>query len=124
MYYGVALPNVGAYGDARTLADIAHLAEESGWDGVFLWDTIHYLSDDQPVCDPWIALAAIAMRTSRIKIGLTLGALPRRRPWAVAREAVTLDHLSKRRLILAVGTGDGPDKGFTHFCSTTTIGDR
>jgi alkanesulfonate monooxygenase SsuD/methylene tetrahydromethanopterin reductase-like flavin-dependent oxidoreductase (luciferase family) len=61
--------------------------------------------------DPWIALAAMALRTERIRIGLEVVALTRRRPWKVAREAVTLDHLSNGRLILGVGIGDvgGPD---------------
>ncbi len=36
MQYGVTFPNV----DARTLAELAHEAEEAGWDGVFVWDII------------------------------------------------------------------------------------
>ncbi len=115
MRFGVTLPNVGMYGDARTLSDLAALAEEAGWDGIFVWDTLHYQADENAVCDPWIALAAIAMRTERIKIGTMVAAPTRRRPWKMARETTTLDHLSHGRFILGVGAGDGSDHGFTHF---------
>ena len=43
MRYGLEISAAGACGDARTLADVAQLAEEVGWDGVFLEDYImHY----------------------------------------------------------------------------------
>ncbi len=115
MKFGLTLPNIGRYGDARVLSDLAGLAEEAGWDGVFLWDTLHYQAEEQPVCDSWMALAAIATRTERIKIGTLVAAPTRRRPWKLARETVTLDHLSRGRFILGVGIGDGDDRGFTAF---------
>lgn len=62
------------------------------------------------MADPWVALAAVAMRTSRIRIGTTVTPLPRRRPWKLAREATTLDHLSGGRLTLGVGIGGGADE--------------
>ena len=106
MRFGVNMPNFGAFGDARALADLAREAEEHGWDGVFLWD--HIGADwgaENTFADPWIALTAMAMQTSRITLGAVVTPLPRRRPWKVAREAVTLDHLSGGRLILGVGIG-------------------
>lgn len=115
MKYGLVIPNVGAYSDVRALAELAHQAEESGWDGVFLWDTIHYLAENQGVSDPWIALAAVAMRTERIKIGHQVAVPPRRRPWKLARETVTLDHLSNGRFILGIGVGDVTDNAFGAF---------
>ena len=124
MRFGVTLPNVGTYGDARTLSGIAGLAEETGWDGVFVWDTLHYQADENAVCDPWIALAAIAMRTQRIKIGTMVAAPTRRRPWKMARETTTLDHLSHGRFILGVGAGDGSDRGFTAFGEERDAGKR
>ncbi len=107
MRYGIALANGGEWGDARTLGELAALAEQSGWDGVFLEDYIVWQGHpDVPTYDPWIALAAMALRTRRVLLGTTVTALPRRRPWKVARETVTLDHLSGGRLILGVGIGD------------------
>ena len=115
MRFGINMPNFGAFGDARTLADLAREAELHGWDGFFLWD--HIGADwgaNNTFADPWIALTAIAIQTSRITLGTVVTPLPRRRPWKVAREAVTLDHLSGGRLILGVGIGS--DFGQEYSC--------
>lgn len=118
--YGLELPIGGVCGYARTLADMASLAEESGWDGVFLEDYIVlWVAHDAPTCDPWISLPAMALCTKRIRIGTTVTPLSRRRPWKVAREAVTLDHLSDGRLILGVGLGDVNEPGFTKVGEVT-----
>jgi hypothetical protein len=101
MQYGLTLPTSV---DARTLAELAHEAEEIGWDGIFYWDVIFGN-------DPWVALAAVAMRTERIRMGTMLTPLSRRRPWKLAGETVALDHLSNGRLILPVGLG-APETGF------------
>ncbi len=105
MKFGIYIPNFGPYGDARALADLARDAENAGWDGFFIWD--HVAGWELPMVDPWVALAAIAVSTHRIRIGTTVTPLPRRRPWKLAREAVSIDHLSKGRLILGVGIGGG-----------------
>jgi alkanesulfonate monooxygenase SsuD/methylene tetrahydromethanopterin reductase-like flavin-dependent oxidoreductase (luciferase family) len=57
------------------------------------------------VADPWVALAAIACATERIRIGPLVTPLSRRRVHKLARETVTLDHLSGGRLTLGVGLG-------------------
>lgn len=116
MQYYLSLPNGGACGDARTLAEFAHTAEEAGWDGVFLEDYIVFQGKNGTLThDPWIALAAMAMRTEQIKLGIKVTALARRRPWKLAREAVTLDHLSKGRFIIGVGLGVGKDLDIAAF---------
>lgn len=125
MHYGLIVPNVGMFGDARMLAELAHEAEEAGWEGFFLWDTIHYLADNaELVCDPWIALTAIAMCTEHIRIGPMVTPLARRRPWKFARESVSLDRLSNGRLILGVGLGDMADRGITHVGEVTDARER
>lgn len=91
MKFGIDLPNFGSYGDARALAILAQDAETSGWDGFFIWD--HIAGWPLPMVDPWVALAAIAVHTQRIRIGTTVTPLPRRRPWKLAREVVSIDHL-------------------------------
>ena len=58
--------------------------------------------------DPFIALAAAACSTRRIRLGTMVTPLPRRRPLVVARQSVTLDRLSGGRLVLGVGSGAGP----------------
>ncbi len=108
MKYAVYLPHFGPFGSARVLADLARDAENAGWDGFFIWDHIAgggRWSD--PMVDPWVALSAIAMQTQRIRIGALVTPLPRRRPWKVARETVSIDHLSGGRLTVGVGIGGG-----------------
>jgi alkanesulfonate monooxygenase SsuD/methylene tetrahydromethanopterin reductase-like flavin-dependent oxidoreductase (luciferase family) len=125
MFYGIEFPAAGECGDPKTLAELARLAEDAGWDGVFLEDYVFYHNDTYrsvpgaPTYDPWICLAAMAMRTEHVRLGTTITPLPRRRPWKLAREAISLDHLSGGRLNLGVGSGDVSDKGFTHFCEET-----
>lgn len=104
MRYDLGLPNMCPDGDFRALNELAVLAEEAGWDGVFLEDYItHWSSRDAPTCDPWVVLAAIAQHTRRIVLGTSITPLSRRRPWKLARETVTLDHLSDGHLVLGVG---------------------
>ena len=97
-------------GDAREALDLAVLAEGSGWDGVFGWDAISMGKTEVP--DPWTLLAAIAARTERVRLGAMVFAPARRRPWTLAKQAITLDHLSNGRLVLPVGLGATDDAGF------------
>jgi len=107
MHYGFIIPG----GEVHTIIELAQEAEEAGWDGVFYWDGI-YIAEMGAIYDPWVLLAAIAMRTKRVRIGAMLTPLSRRRPWKVARETVTLDHLSNGRLVRPVGLGALEDGGF------------
>lgn len=113
MRFALNVPNFGEYGDARALAGLAREAEESGWDGFFVWDHIAWEGAEN-YADPWISLAAIALGTSSIKIGPMVTPLPRRRPWKVAHEAATLDRLSGGRLIFGAGLG-GREREFDFF---------
>jgi alkanesulfonate monooxygenase SsuD/methylene tetrahydromethanopterin reductase-like flavin-dependent oxidoreductase (luciferase family) len=101
---GAVLPG----GSATEQFELALLAEQAGWDGVFVWEAAY-----GP--DAWSMLAAMAVRTSRIRLGTMLTPLPWRRPWKVASQVAALDQLSAGRAILAVGVGavdtDLPDTG-------------
>lgn len=107
MKYGFVLPK----GDARIAIKLAQEAEASGWDGFFMWEPVWGI-------DPWVTLAAVAMRTERIRLGTMLTPVSRRRPWKLASETATLDHLSNGRVILAVGLG-AIDTGFVNFGEET-----
>ena len=94
MRYGFVLPG----GAAPEQLQQAIIADEAGWDGVFVWEAAYGI-------DPWTLLAAIAQRTSHVRLGTMLTPLPWRRPWKVASQVVTLDQLSGGRAVLAVGLG-------------------
>jgi alkanesulfonate monooxygenase SsuD/methylene tetrahydromethanopterin reductase-like flavin-dependent oxidoreductase (luciferase family) len=106
LHYGLYVPNFGKTADAHTFAELAYEAEISGWDGFFLWD--HLIQWDQriPICDSFIALAAMALNTKNIRIGTTVTPLPKLKPWIVARQTASLDNLSNGRMILGVGIGE------------------
>ena len=91
--------------EPRLLAELAQLAEARGWDGFFVWDHIRYRAPVRAVADPWVSLAAIAYATSTLRLGPMVTPLARRRVQKLARETVTLDHLSGGRLTLGVGLG-------------------
>ncbi|MBA2375753.1 MAG: LLM class flavin-dependent oxidoreductase [Rubrobacteraceae bacterium] len=107
MKYGFIITS----GDPVTVADLAREVEEAGWDGAFYWDGICVGAFD--TYDPWVVMAAMAMRTSRVRIGAMLTPPARRRPWKLARETTTLDRLSGGRLVLPVGLGATDDGGFS-----------
>ena len=106
MQYGVIITT----GDPGTVANLAGEAEAAGWDGVFYFDAIAIGSME--LYDPWVVLAAVAQQTSRVRLGAIITPPARRRPWKLAREAMTLDRLSGGRLVLAVGLGVLDDAGF------------
>ena len=116
MKYGITLPNFDICGDPRKAVELARLAEDSGWDGFFLWDHVLWTEPRQmEVSDPYVTLAACAVATSRILIGPAVTPLPRRRPWQVARQVATLDHLSSGRVVLGVGIGGDWFGDYTKF---------
>ncbi len=104
MKHGVYLPNFDLFGEAAVLAELAGLAEDSDWDGFFIWDHLEW-PDSEPAVDPWVALAAIAVGTDRIRLGTMVTPLPRRDIVKLARETVSIDRLSGGRLVLGVGLG-------------------
>jgi alkanesulfonate monooxygenase SsuD/methylene tetrahydromethanopterin reductase-like flavin-dependent oxidoreductase (luciferase family) len=106
-------------------AALAAEAEAAGWDGFFVWD--HMVFDRRlrlPVADPWVLLAAVALATERLRLGPMVTPLARRRPWKVARETVTLDHLSGGRLILGVGLGTPAADEYGAFGEPTSARER
>jgi alkanesulfonate monooxygenase SsuD/methylene tetrahydromethanopterin reductase-like flavin-dependent oxidoreductase (luciferase family) len=106
MHHGIVITTA----DPRLAADLGAEAEAAGWDGVFTYDAIAI--GQSPGFDPWILLAAVAMRTERVRLGAMIFAPARRRPWKLARELATLDALSRGRTVFPVGLGALDDAGF------------
>jgi alkanesulfonate monooxygenase SsuD/methylene tetrahydromethanopterin reductase-like flavin-dependent oxidoreductase (luciferase family) len=111
MRFGLSVP---PFTDPADVVRLAVLAEESGWDGFFLWDHLRW-DGRVDVHDPWVLLGAIAQQTSRVRVGPMVTPLSRRRAQVVAKHLTTLDHLSSGRTIFGVGLGDPPDLDFSDF---------
>lgn len=105
MQRGLAVPCFAE--DPRDLIELGVDAEQAGFDGFFLWDHLVWADTGEgpPIVDPWQVLAVVAANTSRIRIGTLITPVPRRRPWQLAKETITLDRLSGGRLTLGVGIG-------------------
>lgn len=113
MRFAVSCPNVG---DPAALVALAVAAEEAGWDGFFLWDHLHLIREMQlELHDPWVVLGAVAHATSRVKLGVMVTPMSRRRPWKLAKEITTLDHLSGGRVVIGGGLGWPADGDFAAF---------
>ena len=110
--------------EPRLLAELALTAEERGWDGFFLWDHVRYRAPASAVADVWVALSAVAMATSRIALGPMVTPLARRRAHKLARETVTLDHLSQGRLVLGAGLGGDKSEEFSRYGDETDPRER
>jgi alkanesulfonate monooxygenase SsuD/methylene tetrahydromethanopterin reductase-like flavin-dependent oxidoreductase (luciferase family) len=124
MRFGMNVPIFGEYADVRLLAELAAEAEAAGWDGFWVWDHIQWSGEGpgeprQPTVDPVVALSLVAAATRRVRIGPMVLPLARRRPWKVARELTTLDHLSGGRLSVGVGLGAPPGLEYGDFGEAT-----
>jgi alkanesulfonate monooxygenase SsuD/methylene tetrahydromethanopterin reductase-like flavin-dependent oxidoreductase (luciferase family) len=117
MRYAISVPNMG---DPARLVELSVTAERAGWDGVFLWDHLHFVRDlALDVLDPWVTLGAMAHATEQVRLGTLVTPVPRRRPWKLAKEVITLDHLSNGRATLGVGLGEPAADEYAAFGEPT-----
>lgn len=110
----VSAPNIG---DPSRIVEFAVEVEQAGFDGFFVWDHINpvNMGEHLEVHDPWVLLTAVAAATERVRIGTAVTPVSRRRPEKLAKELVTLDHLSGGRLTLGVGLGEPSEHEFVPF---------
>ena len=85
--------------------DAALAAERAGWDSVWTWDHLLAIFGpwQQPILEGWTTLSALGPLTSRIRLGLMVGANTFRNPGLTAKLATTLDHVSAGRAVLGIG---------------------
>ncbi len=113
MRYGIVTANLGDYADPRAAVRLARAAEAAGWEAFFVWDHLGFVRG-VPSGDPLVILSAVAASTTRLKLGLAVTPLARRRPQVVANALASLDLLSGGRVVFGAGLGGDP-KEFTAF---------
>jgi F420-dependent oxidoreductase-like protein len=87
------------------LRDAALAADAAGWDSVWTWDHLNAIFGpwEQPIFEGWSVLSALGPITSRLRLGLMVGANTFRNPGLTAKLATTLDHVSDGRAVLGIG---------------------
>jgi alkanesulfonate monooxygenase SsuD/methylene tetrahydromethanopterin reductase-like flavin-dependent oxidoreductase (luciferase family) len=102
------------------------MADDLGFDHAWLVD--HLLDTDgppeHPCLEAWTLLAALATSTRRIRLGVLVSSNTFRHPSLLAKEAVTVDHVSGGRLILGIGTGWHEDEHRRYGFELPAAGDR
>jgi probable F420-dependent oxidoreductase len=110
MKYGVAIRNMGPQSNPQTFRACARMAEEAGFDSLFVSDHLCIPPDQTEgsggrYLEVLAALAYLAGITSRIRIGVSVLVLPYRPAVLTAKQIATIQELSDERMILGVGIG-------------------
>jgi alkanesulfonate monooxygenase SsuD/methylene tetrahydromethanopterin reductase-like flavin-dependent oxidoreductase (luciferase family) len=85
--------------------DTALAAEANGWDSVWTWDHLLAIFGpwEQPIFEGWSLLTAVGAVSSKLRLGLMVGANTLRNPGLTAKLATTLDHVTGGRAVLGIG---------------------
>ena len=110
MKYGVAIRNMGPQSNRNTFRACARIAEDAGFDALFVSDHLCIPPDQTEgsggrYLDVVAALAYLAGMTSRIRIGVSVLVVPYRPAVLTAKQVATIQELSDERMILGVGVG-------------------
>jgi F420-dependent oxidoreductase-like protein len=84
-----------------------HFAEQSGFDGAWIFDHFQplYGEGPGPCMEAWTLLSALAASTDRIRLGALVTGMTYRHPAVLAAQVVTVDHVARGRLEFGIGTG-------------------
>jgi len=110
LQFAVGVPTVAAFADPGFLVGLAARAEAAGWDGFFVWDHLFYRPPNTAAVEPWSIVAAAAAVTSRVRLGVLMTAVPRRRPALLAQQVATIDRLAGGRVVFGAGLGSMPEE--------------
>src|SRR4249919_1091696 len=105
---GVQLPEVERFVPWPEYLDLARRAEAVGYDSIWVGDHLIYDLPDGSTRGPyeaWTTLAAIAAVTQRVEIGPLVASTAFHAPAMLAKQAATVDAISRGRLIVALGAG-------------------
>lgn len=108
--FQVAIMPAGRYDEV--LQRFEHV-EDSGFDMATTGDHfVDWTNPPAPWLEAWTTLAGIARDTSRIRLAHYVNQIPLRSPTMLARQALTLDHLSGGRFEVGLGTGLNIDPSY------------
>jgi len=108
MRFGVQLPNYGPIAGPDSLARVARLAEDLGFDSVWINDHVlvpSRITRYQRIFEAMSTLVWVAAKTERVRIGTSVLILPQRNAILAAKQLATVDVLSGGRLIVGIGAG-------------------
>ncbi len=108
MKIGLQLPEVEREVSWTEMRDIAVVAEQSGFDSIWVGDHLIFRDEITGTRGPWeawSALAALAEATSRVQLGPLVAATSFHSPAMLAKKAATVDAISGGRLVLGLGAG-------------------
>src|SRR5450759_2704548 len=93
------------YTDWPSLLEAGIRADRLGYSSLWTWDHLYPIvgSDEGPIFEGWLTLAAWAGVTSKVQLGLMVGANTFREPTVTTKQATTLDHISGGRAVLGIG---------------------
>ncbi|MFM2076199.1 MAG: hypothetical protein RJA49_89 [Actinomycetota bacterium] len=121
-------PGVGTADLFETIAGIAVTAENSGFDSVYVMDHFYQLPligrTDENMFEAYTLLAAIAARTSTVRLGCMVGGMTYRNPAFLAKQVSALDVISKGRAIWAIGAGWFEEEHLAYGYEFGTFTDR
>lgn len=102
-YFPGSDPPFGRY--LRNVIEQVTLAEEMGWECQWFTEH-HFLPYGGPIPNPAVMMAAVASRTSRIRLGSAISILPLHHPVQVAEDYAMVDAISGGRLEFGIGRGN------------------
>ncbi len=114
MRYGLYGLNQNTLSNPEAATVIAEFAEAAGFDSLWVGEHVvlpdpltppPYMTPQEPILDPVVALSFLAARTRKILLGTGVIILPQRNPLVLAKELASLDVLSGGRLIVGLGVG-------------------
>ena len=110
MKFGIAIRNMGPQSNRTTIRACARIAEQAGFDALFLSDHLCIPPDQTEgsggrYLDVLATLAFIAGATEKIRLGVSVLVVPYRPAVLTAKQVATIQELSGERMILGIGVG-------------------
>lgn len=110
MKFGIAIRNMGPQSNRTTIRACARIAEQAGFDALFVSDHLCIPPDQIEgsggrYLDVLATLAFVAGATEKIRLGVSVLVVPYRPAVLTAKQVATIQELSGERMILGVGVG-------------------